>query len=95
MRNQHRVPGPPVMGWTRLAAAVAVMLVPLAAACDDDAPSTNTITPPPAATVGGGSGPPTGSVEGNVGDFTGVTPVAGGDDSVIQGNQPMQTFAVD
>ena len=95
MRDQHRVHRPPEVGWTRLPAVVAVVLVSLAAACDDDAPSTNTIAPAPAGTVGAGSGSPTGSVEGNVGDITGITPVAGQDDSVIQGNQPMQTFAVD
>jgi len=95
MRNQHRVYRAPMMGRRRLAAVVAVMLVALAAACDDDAPSTNTNAPSPAGTVGGGSDSPTGSTEGNVGDITGITPVAGEDDSVIQGNQPMQTFAVD
>jgi hypothetical protein len=35
------------------------------------------------------------STEGNVGDITGDKPVAGEDDSVVQGNQPMQSFAVE
>ena len=35
------------------------------------------------------------STEGNVGDITGDKPVAGEDDSVVQGNQPMQSFAIE
>ena len=58
----------------------------LVAACDDDAPSTNT--------VGEGPVSPTETIDGNVDDVTGGTPVAAGDDSIVQGNQPMLSSAV-
>jgi hypothetical protein len=70
----------------RLLVALAVVSFTIAAACGDDAPSTNT--------VGQGSVSPTGSIAGNLEDVTGGTPVAAGDDSIVQGNQPMQSSAV-
>ena len=71
----------------RLLVGLAVVSLTIAAACgDDDAPSTNT--------VGQGSVSSTGSTAGNLGDVTGGTPVAAGDDSIVQGNQPMQSSAV-
>lgn len=79
----------------RVPVALAVLSLPLAAACGDDAPSTNTVAPPSVTTVGDGSVSPTEPTEGNVGDITGSTPVAAADDSVIQGDQPMQSSAVD
>ena len=70
----------------RLLVGLAVVSLTFAAACDDDAPSTNT--------VGQGSVSPTGSTAGNLDDVTGGTPVAAGEDSIVQGNQPMQSSAV-
>ena len=49
-------------------------------------PSTNT--------VGRSSVSPTGSTAGNLDDVTGATSPAAGDDSIVQGNQPMQSSAV-
>ena len=76
----------------RLAIALTLLSLAVVGACDEDSPSTNTVDgPAPPA----GTGMTQASTEGNVGDITGNRPVAGEDESVVQGNQPMQSFAVD
>ena len=76
---------------TLATATLTVLCLALATACADDAPSTNTTDTTSTDTIGGGSVP----TEGNVGDITASTPVGAGDDSVIQGDQPMLSSAVD
>ena len=78
----------------KFAALGTTVLLSVAAACDDDSPSTNT-DDSPSMNSGEGSISPTGPTQGNVGDITASTPVAAGDDSVVQGNQPMQTSTED
>ena len=69
------------MARKRLSVLLIMVLLGVGAACgDDDAPSTNT--------VGGSS--PTEETNGNLTE-TATTPVAAGEDSIVQGNQPMQT----
>ena len=89
------------MRQTVAAAALAVLSSFVAAACEDDAPSTNTVDAPTTGTApgtgsdGSGSVSSTRSTEGNVGDITESTPVAAGDDDVVQDNQPMLSSATD
>ena len=77
------------------AAIIATLCLSIATACGDDTPGTNTLDDPPTDPSVPGSVSSTGPAEGNVGDITGSTPVAAGDNSVIQGNQPMLSSAVD
>jgi hypothetical protein len=71
------------MACKPIGVSLAVVLLGLGGACgDDDAPSTNTA---------GGSSTPTEDTDGNALNETATTPVAAGEDSIVQGNQPMQT----
>jgi len=72
-----------------------VLCLTIVGACDDDSPTTNTVQGPSTNGPGASSGPATESTEGNVGDITGSTPVAAGNDDVVQGNQPMLSTADD
>ena len=83
------------MRQTLATATLTVLCLSIATACADGAPATNTIDTPSTNTTGAGSGSPTDATEGNVGDITASTPAGAGDDSVIQGNQPMLSSAVD
>ncbi len=70
------------MACTRLRTSLAVALLVVGAACSDDAPSTNTVE---------GSPTPTQRTDDNL-NAAATTPVAAGEDSIVQGNQPMQSF---
>ena len=82
------------MRQTLATATVTVLSLSAAAACGDDGPATN-IDPPSTNTTGAGSVASTGATDGNVGVITASTPVGAGDDSVVQGDQPMLSSAVD
>ena len=78
----------------RVTIGLTVLCLTIVGACDDS-PTTNTVQGPSTNGPGASSGPATQSTEGNVGDITGSTPVAAGNDDVVQGNQPMQSSADD
>lgn len=78
----------------RLTVTMAVLGLALVGACGDDSPATNTVESPASNTQRAAPATSTASSEGNVGDITGNTPVAG-DDDVVQGNQPMLSSAAD
>ena len=68
------------MADRRFHLSLVVVLLGVGVACDEDVPSTNT--------DGGAPAEPSG---GNL-NATETTPVAAGEDSIVQGNQPMQSF---
>ena len=73
------------MNRSRLTTPLVVAAACAIAACGDDEPSTNTV---------GDSVTPTMAVD-DTANVTGSTPVAAGDDSSVQENQPMQSSATD
>ena len=80
------------MSAKRQAIELPILSLAVVGGCSDDSPSTNTVD---GSAPTAGTGMTQASTEGNVGDITGNKPVAGEDDSVVQGNQPMQSFDIE